>query len=174
MAESWVRLWAGMTTDPKFRTVARKSGRPVIEVIGLFSHLMLVANEASPRGRVDSARSQDIAADLGCDEAAVNKILKAMEGRLIDSGQIIDWARYKAPSNIYRPSAEVWIRIRRGIFERDDYTCQYCGASGVRLECDHVIPVSQGGSNDDSNLVTACLECNRSKGARTPEEWRGS
>lgn len=27
---------------------------------------------------------------------------------------------------------------------------------------------------DDSNLVTACRDCNRSKGARTPEQWRGA
>lgn len=32
----------------------------------------------------------------------------------------------------------------------------------------------QGGGHDDSNLVTACRDCNRSKGARTPEQWRGA
>ena len=35
MAESWVRLWSGMTTDPKWQTVARKSGQPRYLVIGL-------------------------------------------------------------------------------------------------------------------------------------------
>lgn len=56
----------------------------------------------------------------------------------------------------------------------DGYTCQYCGERGKRLECDHVVPVSRGGSNEHENLVTACFACNRSKRAKTVEEWRGS
>lgn len=55
--------------------------------------------------------------------------------------------------------------LRRAVFERDGYTCQYCGCSGddVRLEIDHIIPVSRGGVSDIRNLVTACEACNRSK-----------
>lgn len=72
-----------------------------------------------------------------------------------------------------RPSAEVWAKIRSRIFERDDYTCQYCGVRGVKLECDHVVPVSRGGSNDDDNLKTACRDCNRSKRDKLIDEWMG-
>jgi hypothetical protein len=72
-----------------------------------------------------------------------------------------------------RPPLAIWRIIRERIFSRDDYTCQYCGSRGVSLQCDHVIPVSRGGSNDDSNLVTACKPCNLSKHAKTPEEWGG-
>ena len=64
-----------------------------------------------------------------------------------------------------------WKVLRAGIFARDDYTCHYCGKRGDKLECDHVIPVSRGGSNDPGNLVTACKPCNRSKGAKPLEEW---
>ena len=58
--------------------------------------------------------------------------------------------------------------LRRAVFERDNYTCQYCGCSGeeAELEIEHVIPVSKGGNNDIHNLATACRVCNRSKGAR--------
>lgn len=72
-----------------------------------------------------------------------------------------------------RPSAEVWAKIRAAVFERDNYICQYCGRRGVRLECDHVYPVSRGGSHDMINLVTACFNCNRSKRDKTVEEWLG-
>ena len=34
------------------------------------------------------------------------------------------------------------------------------------LEIDHVHPVAEGGTNDMDNLVTACWDCNRGKGAR--------
>lgn len=71
-----------------------------------------------------------------------------------------------------RPAANEWAEIRARIFERDDYTCQYCGARGGRLECDHIHPVSRGGSHDDDNLATACFRCNRSKRDKTLDEWR--
>jgi hypothetical protein len=64
-----------------------------------------------------------------------------------------------------------WERLRTEVYFRDDYTCQYCGERGGRLECDHIMPLSRGGSNDISNLTTACFKCNRSKRAKTPGEW---
>lgn len=70
-----------------------------------------------------------------------------------------------------RPPPIEWVDIRSRIFEHDDYTCRYCGKHGGNLECDHVVPISRNGSNDDSNLVTACKSCNRAKGARTGAEW---
>ena len=72
-----------------------------------------------------------------------------------------------------RPPQKEWAALRSTVFERDDYTCQYCGVRGVSLQCDHVIPVSRGGSNELSNLVAACAKCNLSKHDKTPEEWLG-
>jgi hypothetical protein len=65
-----------------------------------------------------------------------------------------------------------WSEIRSEVFARDNYTCQYCGARGGRLECDHIVPVALGGRTELSNLSTACLPCNRSKGAMPLESWR--
>lgn len=65
-----------------------------------------------------------------------------------------------------------WASLRSSIFERDEYTCQYCGKKGGRLECDHVHPFSLGGHSVPENLVTACISCNRSKGAKMLSEWR--
>lgn len=53
---------------------------------------------------------------------------------------------------------------------RDKFTCRYCGAEagdGVALEVDHIISIAEGGSNDLSNLITACSQCNNGKGARS-------
>lgn len=93
MAESWVRLWAGMTTDPKWQTIARKSGQPRSLVIALFTHLMLEANEAEERGSVSHANVEDMASALDCDEEAVLAILQAMEGRVIVDGRLSAWDR---------------------------------------------------------------------------------
>ena len=91
MAESWVRLWAGMTTDPKWQTIARKSGQPRALVIALFTHLMLEANEAEDRGRLDGLNIEDMASALDCDEEAIEAILAAMQSRVIEDGKLSGW-----------------------------------------------------------------------------------
>jgi 5-methylcytosine-specific restriction endonuclease McrA len=61
---------------------------------------------------------------------------------------------------------------RRNIFKRDHYTCQYCAKQpGMEeLTLDHVIPRAQGGESRWNNCVLACLECNKRKADRTPEQ----
>lgn len=51
--------------------------------------------------------------------------------------------------------------------------CIYCG-SREKIQADHVIPVTRGGTNSIGNLVPACYICNPSKGNRTIMEWRKS
>lgn len=71
-----------------------------------------------------------------------------------------------------RPNAADWAELRSKVFARDDFTCAYCGGRGGKLECDHVHPVSRGGSNSLDNLKTACFSCNRSKRDKTLDEWK--
>lgn len=73
-----------------------------------------------------------------------------------------------------RLPANEWRVVRARIFERDSYTCTYCGARGVKLECDHIVPVARGGSFLDENLTTACFTCNRSKRDKLVSEWRAA
>jgi 5-methylcytosine-specific restriction endonuclease McrA len=58
------------------------------------------------------------------------------------------------------------------IFNRDHYTCQYCGKQSHQLTLDHVIPRHQGGRHTWENLASACAYCNRKKAGRTPEQAR--
>lgn len=64
-------------------------------------------------------------------------------------------------------------RLRYEILRRDNHACRYCGgiAPDVALTVDHVVPVALGGSDDPSNLVTACRDCNagKSSAAAHPE-----
>ena len=67
-----------------------------------------------------------------------------------------------------------WIRqsSRLAIYLRDRLACAYCGATvedGAILSLDHLIPRSEGGDNKPTNLVTACMECNRERGTA---RWR--
>jgi hypothetical protein len=54
-------------------------------------------------------------------------------------------------------------RTRFRVFQRDIYQCCICHISGVRLEVDHILPVSKGGSDAFDNLQTLCVPCNRGK-----------
>jgi hypothetical protein len=64
-----------------------------------------------------------------------------------------------------------WASIKQAVAERDGWICAYCGDISGPFEIDHVIPYSRGGENHPNNLCVACKPCNRSKGAKTPEEW---
>jgi 5-methylcytosine-specific restriction endonuclease McrA len=62
------------------------------------------------------------------------------------------------------------------LFARDRYRCQYCGRTLMDLRPresltrDHLVPLSRGGTNDWTNVVTACSQCNTRKGNRMAEE----
>lgn len=70
---------------------------------------------------------------------------------------------------------------RRGVLQRDKYTCIYCGLQpGDRqrgqlvtkrdFSVDHIMPLSRGGQNTWGNTACACKRCNQRKGNRTPHE----
>ena len=63
---------------------------------------------------------------------------------------------------------------RVNVFTRDRYTCQYCGARPPRsqLNLDHVVPRALGGKTSWENVVCSCVDCNRRKGGRTPQQAR--
>ena len=59
--------------------------------------------------------------------------------------------------------------LRFKILHRDQYRCQTCGTTaedGAKLHVDHILPVSKGGTNDESNLRALCSECNIGRGNR--------
>ena len=67
--------------------------------------------------------------------------------------------------NVVRHARAVSTRLRFEVLKRDLFKCQYCGvnADDAVLHVDHVIAIANGGSNDPSNLVTACSVCNLGK-----------
>jgi hypothetical protein len=64
------------------------------------------------------------------------------------------------------------IKIRWQILERDDFTCQDCGArrgdAGVQLQVHHLKGVRRGGTNASNNLATLCSNCHAGRHAVKP------
>lgn len=73
--------------------------------------------------------------------------------------------RKKARSN-HQPTGQ-WIRAdkRLAIYLRDHFACLYClrdlhDADPADITLDHLLAKADGGSNNESNLVTSCRACN--------------
>ena len=57
-----------------------------------------------------------------------------------------------------------WVQLRERILKRDQYLCGPCrdkGRTTPATEVHHVLPKSQGGTDDVSNLISTCPECHR-------------
>jgi len=134
-----------------------------------YTILDLIYDRRGPLAESDSM----MAARMCCSKAKWRKYRSA----LVASGKI-----EITEDGIYAPVMVKWkilsgrtslpASVRLAIFERDEWTCVYCGTDEAPFHVDHVFPVSQGGTDDLENLVCACAPCNLGKGALTLEEWR--
>lgn len=69
--------------------------------------------------------------------------------------------------------------VREYLLQKYQYTCVYCQKCAfkngsrvdIRLEIDHVVPRSKGGSDRVSNLVLSCHDCNQNKGGQSLQEF---
>jgi 5-methylcytosine-specific restriction endonuclease McrA len=61
---------------------------------------------------------------------------------------------------------------RMNLYQRDKFTCQYCGKKfhWNELTYDHLVPRSCGGRTTFLNIVTACKPCNARKGNLTCDD----
>lgn len=159
MPNPWFRLYGEFANDAKVQMMSEADQRRFV---------MLLCVRCN--GETKPISDDEIAFQLRISEDEATKTKQV----LINTGLIVgDWMLTTAlETEPERPLAHVWRAIRSRIFQRDDYTCQYCGERGKKLECDHVIPVSRGVVHSDNNLVTACFACNRSKRDKLVGEWR--
>lgn len=158
MANPWFRMYAQFADDPKVQALSEIDQRRLI---------MLCCSHHKGDKLTDEERA--FAWRITPLELGATRNVFIEEGFIDKNWNVLGWKEMQRPLD-ERPAAHLWEIIRKRIFERDQFTCQYCGAKG-RLECDHVIPVSRGGSHDDANLVTACKKCNQSKKAKLLSEW---
>jgi hypothetical protein len=83
-----------MPTDPKWRVIAKKSGRPLSEVLSVFMLLMTNASaNATERGRTQRWSHEDAAAALDMQTEDVKAIYDAMQGKVLDGEQLTGWEK---------------------------------------------------------------------------------
>lgn len=64
---------------------------------------------------------------------------------------------------------EIPVLTNSNLFRRDLFTCGYCGRfhTESHLSRDHIVPVSKGGKDIWSNVITSCKKCNSHKGNKS-------
>ena len=70
-----------------------------------------------------------------------------------------------------KPRANIHKDTKKLIFEEDNYTCIYCGQKTAHPVCEHITPVSKGGTDNTCNLATSCFRCNQRKMTKSVDEW---
>ena len=68
-----------------------------------------------------------------------------------------------------RIRGRIWLKIRARILRRDNGLCQSCldkGKISIATEVDHQTALTNGGTNDDDNLISLCHDCHADKTAR--------
>lgn len=81
---------------------------------------------------------------------------------------------FGAPKNQNFPVKKRFTSDELACFERDNFTCHYCGDTDG-LTIDHVVPRSRGGQDCLNNYLTACHSCNASKRGKSYQDfldWR--
>ncbi len=81
--------------------------------------------------------------------------LSVWDYRLIEAGPVGDSLRYE-------------------VLKESGGKCELCGVTkeDARLEVDHIVPRSKGGTNDKENLQVLCHRCNRGKSNRDDTDFR--
>lgn len=95
----------------------------------------------------------------------VYDLIEIIDGLDLEITWFILWTDTKKTSDKKRKRT-ISGRTRQNVLMRDNYTCQICGATvkdGAKLEIDHIIPYSKGGTNKEDNLQVLCQQCNREK-----------
>lgn len=93
MANPWFRVWGDMINDPKWRTIARRSGQKIGDVIAVYLHMLTCASNAAERGHTEGWNDEDVATALDIDTEQVEAIREAMQGRVLDGDYLTGWEK---------------------------------------------------------------------------------
>ena len=76
---------------------------------------------------------------------------------------------------IYRKSQrQIDSYLQWAIFKKDNYTCRYCGRTGIPLTVDHIVLWEEGGPTIELNLLSSCKSCNKERGRMQYSDWLNS
>lgn len=87
----WCRLHHDTPTDPKWRTIARRSGQPVERIIAVWVFMLTNASASTERGTLEGWDDEDVAGALDVDPDDIAAIRNAMQGKTLDGDRLTGW-----------------------------------------------------------------------------------
>lgn len=151
------------------------NGEPVIGRTWVAGHLRWRDRPAQPKEVLVKSRVSVARATV-----AAEKLAESIATSEPPSEELRSKPRDDEPASTTVSRAEAYSerrkltpRVRWAVLERDRFRCTRCGADAaadslVRLDVDHVLPVSRGGKTEPGNLTTLCSRCNNGKGSSIP------
>ncbi len=85
---------------------------------------------------------------------------------LVAAGFLLETDDDATPLRADWASRYVSAEVRAAVLAKTDGRCAACG-SMEDVEIDHVVPISKGGTGEESNLQALCRKCNRKKRTRS-------
>lgn len=162
MAGDWIKMRTGLDASPKTWRVANRLG---MEPEGVVALLYLTASWFAKSGKYGKIDITPAVLDLHFRTPGLAAALVEVGWLRFNEGgsATIHWF---SAASVERKSfgASVRQRILSGA------VCAACGSTG-KLEIDHKVPISRGGSCEEHNLQALCVPCNRAKGKKTMEEF---
>jgi 5-methylcytosine-specific restriction protein A len=99
--------------------------------------------------------------------------LQTLKPRLQAAGNRLAALAPVRPDAVQRKRGWAGVKDRERIRARDCGLCRECkrqGRTTVGHPVDHIVPLWNGGSDDDSNKETLCMDCHDAKTAREAKE----
>jgi hypothetical protein len=174
LTPSWSRNVVDMVDQMK---TAYEQG-DIIDALNVVNPLIGIAHISLAMDNDDWYTVGQAAVGVG---VAILSVVIAKKVPKIGNGASNKALSHQSTTRPRRPRLETMKQADRAATGSDGVTrCHYCRKGVIdepgfpnSKEYDHTLPyVREGGSGPD-NIKVTCRTCNRSKGAKTPEEWRG-
>ncbi len=148
--------------------IAKLLNRPSAESIQNMAHRLRLTKPNSTRksGKNDISWTQDhidylmkFYGKISADNIAhyLNRTVSSIYHKAHElglKGKIIK----QRPAYLKRGHYYQWVIIRKKVSDRDGYACKICGYK-KHISTHHIMPLSEGGSNNLDNLITLCPNC---------------
>lgn len=177
MSNPWFRMYAEFAHDPKVQMLSEAMQRRLTMLLCLRCSNDLV-----------TLQDEGVAFQLriSLEDVAETKAVFVSKGFIDDAWNLTNWDkrqfvsdssyervkrhRDKRAANGLPQQNYIPASIRKEVHERDGHACIYCGTT-EDLTIDHDMPQSRGGTDEITNLLTACRACNAGKRDLTHAEY---
>lgn len=173
----WIRLSTGLFDNRKIKAIEQLPDGDTIIVVWL--KLLILAGEINDSGCVyftkdipftESLLSTQFQRPLPVIQLALSTFQHFGMIEIVDDMiYVTNWERYQNAEGLEKIREQNRIRQqrfrenKREAIAGTNPRCVYCGKEGIAPTIDHVIPRSKGGTDNDDNKVTCCLDCNMEK-----------